>query len=166
MNGACWVCFLLPAFTHQGHECSDLLSPCGGMHVCTDKTLVYALIQKNFQGMEWEPMLTPREKSSLLEAQRTIKPTMLHHVGQRAQHTTSSAILASYISPNHSHTYCHMTHFLLPHSLIIHLTSFTSKLSISLYLWCISFQQSLWENDTLLTINCSLKQMIHNCYKL
>ena len=28
--------FLLPAFTHLGHECQDLLSPCDEMHVCTD----------------------------------------------------------------------------------------------------------------------------------
>ena len=28
--------FLLPAFTHLGHECQDLLSLCDGMHVCTD----------------------------------------------------------------------------------------------------------------------------------
>ena len=28
--------FLLLAFTHLGHECQDLLSPCDGMHVCTD----------------------------------------------------------------------------------------------------------------------------------
>ena len=28
--------FLLPAFTRLGHECQDLLSPCEGMHVCTD----------------------------------------------------------------------------------------------------------------------------------
>ena len=28
--------FLLPAFTHLGHECQDLLSPCDGMHVSTD----------------------------------------------------------------------------------------------------------------------------------
>ena len=28
--------FLLPAFTRLGHECQDLLSPCYGMHVCTD----------------------------------------------------------------------------------------------------------------------------------
>ena len=27
---------LLSAFTHQGHECQDLLSPCHGMNVCTD----------------------------------------------------------------------------------------------------------------------------------
>ena len=25
--------FLLPAFTHLGHKCQDLLSPCDGMHV-------------------------------------------------------------------------------------------------------------------------------------
>ena len=28
--------FSLPAFTRLGHECQDLLSPCHGMHVCTD----------------------------------------------------------------------------------------------------------------------------------
>ena len=28
--------FLLLAFTCLGHECQDLLSPCDGMHVCTD----------------------------------------------------------------------------------------------------------------------------------
>ena len=28
--------FLLPAFTRLGHERQDLLSPCDGMHVCTD----------------------------------------------------------------------------------------------------------------------------------
>ena len=28
--------FLWPAFTRLGHECQDLLSPCDGMHVCTD----------------------------------------------------------------------------------------------------------------------------------
>ena len=28
--------FLLPAFTHLGDECQDLLCLCAGMHVCTD----------------------------------------------------------------------------------------------------------------------------------
>ena len=28
--------FLLPAFTHLGHERQDLWSPCDGMHACTD----------------------------------------------------------------------------------------------------------------------------------
>ena len=28
--------FLLWAFTHLGHKCQDLLSPCNGMQVCTD----------------------------------------------------------------------------------------------------------------------------------
>ena len=55
--------FLLPAFTHQGHECQDLLSPCDGMHVCTEYTPVYNLIRKSFWRMESEPMLTPRENS-------------------------------------------------------------------------------------------------------
>ena len=43
--------FLLPAFSHLGHECQDLLSPCDGMLVCTDCTLVYTLIRKSFR--EW-----------------------------------------------------------------------------------------------------------------
>ena len=40
--------FLLPPFTHLGHECQDLLSLCDGMHVCTDWTSIYTLIQKCF----------------------------------------------------------------------------------------------------------------------
>ena len=28
--------FLLPAFIRLGHECHDLLSPCYGLHVCSD----------------------------------------------------------------------------------------------------------------------------------
>ena len=32
--------------------------------------------------------LTPREKSPLPEAQRSVEPATLHHIGQRAQHTT------------------------------------------------------------------------------
>ena len=79
--------FLLPAFTRLGHECQDLLSPCDGMHVCTDYTSVYTLIRKSWGffgrgggggwrgweggdgggggGVESEPMSTPREKSRL-----------------------------------------------------------------------------------------------------
>ena len=36
---------------------------------------------KEFWGLESEPMLAPREKPSLLEAQMKIKPTTLHHAG-------------------------------------------------------------------------------------
>ena len=43
---------------------------------------------KEFWGTESEAMLTPREKSPLPEAQRTIEPVTLHHVGQPAQYTT------------------------------------------------------------------------------
>ena len=36
LRGRCMLgVFLLPAFTHLGRECQDLLSPCDGMHVCT-----------------------------------------------------------------------------------------------------------------------------------
>ena len=68
LNGWCMLgVYLLPAFTRLGHECQDLLSLCDGMHACTDWTSVYTLIQKSFGGMEPELMLTPREKSPLLE---------------------------------------------------------------------------------------------------
>ena len=42
--------FLLAAFTRLGHECQDLLSLSDGMHVCTDKTSVYTLTRKSFEG--------------------------------------------------------------------------------------------------------------------
>ena len=47
--------------------------------------------------MESEPMLTPRQKSPLLEKnspQRRIEPTTLHQAGQPAQHTTKQTIPA------------------------------------------------------------------------
>ena len=73
--------FLLPAFTHLGYECQDLLSLCDGKHVCTDYT-VYTVIQKRFLGMESEPMLIPREKSPLLEneCQDLLSPCYKMHV--------------------------------------------------------------------------------------
>ena len=49
---------------------------------------LYSHQKKSFWGMESEPMLTPREKFPLLDVQRRIEPTTLHHAGQRAQHTT------------------------------------------------------------------------------
>ena len=52
----------------------------------------YTLIRKSFWGMESKPMLTPSEKSLLLDAHRRIKPMMLHNAGQRTQHTTGRAI--------------------------------------------------------------------------
>ena len=55
---------------------------------------LYSHPKEVFYGMESEPMLTPREKSSLQDAQRRIEPATLHHVGQRAQQTTDRAIPA------------------------------------------------------------------------
>ena len=49
---------------------------------------------KEFKGMKSEPVLTPREKSPLPEAQRRVELVTLHHAGQRAQHTTKWAIQA------------------------------------------------------------------------
>ena len=68
--------FLLLTIVCLGHECQHLWSPCDGMRVCTDQDSVYTLIRKCFGGgMESEPMLTPREKSPLPEAQRRIEAT-------------------------------------------------------------------------------------------
>ena len=57
--------FLLPAFTRLGHERQDLLSPYDGMHVCTTRPQFVLSSEGVFGGMEFEPMLTPREKSPL-----------------------------------------------------------------------------------------------------
>ena len=85
--------FLLLAFNRLGHECQDFLSPCDGMHVCTDLGL-YSHPKESFflggggGGVESETILTSREKITLPETQRRFKPAMLHHAGQRAQHAT------------------------------------------------------------------------------
>ena len=48
LRGWCMVgVFLLPAFTHQGHERHDLLSLCDGIYVCADQTSVYTLVRKS-----------------------------------------------------------------------------------------------------------------------
>ena len=52
-----------------------------------------------FYGMESEPILTPREKSPLPEAQKRVEPVMLHHAGQQAKHTANKAIQ----SPNNGY---------------------------------------------------------------
>ena len=93
MDDACWV-WLLPIFIRLGHEGQDLLSLCDGMHVYTDQTLAYTLIQKSFEGIKSEPKLTPKKKSPLLEAQRRTEPMILHHAVQRAQHAIDRAIPA------------------------------------------------------------------------
>ena len=57
--------FLLPAFARLGHECQDLLSLCNGMHVYTDQTLIYTLIQRGFR--EWRlPHLIPAFSMGIL----------------------------------------------------------------------------------------------------
>ena len=74
LRGWCMLrVFLLPVFISLGHECQDLMSLCDGMHVCTDKTSVYTLIQECFGGLESEPMLTPKEKSPLPETKFSLE---------------------------------------------------------------------------------------------
>ena len=84
LHGWCMLgVFLLPAFTHPGHEWQALLSPCDGMHGCTYKTSVYTLIRKSLGGMESETMLTPRENFHYWRLRGGSNPP-LHHTGQRA----------------------------------------------------------------------------------
>ena len=49
---------------------------------------------KSLWGMESEPMLSPRKKSPLPEAQRKFEPATLHLTGQQAQHTTDCPVPA------------------------------------------------------------------------
>ena len=69
LHGWCMLgVFLLPAFTHLGHECQDLLSCCDGKHVCTDKTSVYTFIRKSLGGGNGvRTHVNSKGKSSLLE---------------------------------------------------------------------------------------------------
>ena len=96
LHGWCMLgVFLLPAFTHLGHECQDLLSPCDGMHVCTDKTSVYTFIRKSLGGMESQPKLNPRGKSPLPEKFFSEEDRTHDAASSRtAQHTTNWAIPA------------------------------------------------------------------------
>ena len=80
--GCCMLAvFLLPAFTHLGHERQDLLSPCDGKHVCRDWTSVYTLIRKSFGGNGVRTHLNSKGKISLPEKKfstedsRTASPT-------------------------------------------------------------------------------------------
>ena len=73
--------FLLPAFTCLAHERQDLLSPC----MCAQTRPRFILSSERvFWGMEFEPMLTPREKSPLPE-NFPRGGSNLRRCGQRAQ---------------------------------------------------------------------------------
>ena len=100
MVHAGWVFFVvvvvvfLPAFTHLGHECQDLLSLCNGMHVHTDYWLDLSLHShpKEFGRNGVRTHVNFKGKKSLYQAkftQQRIEPTMLHQAGQWAQHTTN-----------------------------------------------------------------------------
>ena len=83
-------CFLfLPALTHPGHECQDLLRVLR-WNMCVHRLdLSLYSHPKVFVGMDSEPLLTARGKPPLLEAQRRVGPVTLHQAGQRAQHSTN-----------------------------------------------------------------------------
>ena len=68
LHGWCMLgVFLLPAFTHLGHECQDRLSPCDGMPDVHRLARGLYSHPKEFWGLESEPMLPPREKFPLPE---------------------------------------------------------------------------------------------------
>ena len=55
---------MFAAFTRLGCGFHDLLHPCDGMHVCTDQTSVYTLIQK-FRGNGVRTHVTSKGKNPL-----------------------------------------------------------------------------------------------------
>ena len=71
-------CVFVAGFTRLGHEYQDLLSARDGMSACTDYILVYTLIRE-FWGTESEPMLTPREKSSLPHSSEQGRVQIVRH---------------------------------------------------------------------------------------
>ena len=65
--------FLLPAFTRLGQECQDLLSPCNGIHVCTDETSVYSLIRKTFGGSGVRTHVNSKGKDPLFRKKNLLR---------------------------------------------------------------------------------------------
>ena len=70
---------------------------------------------KEFHGMESEPMLTPREKSPLPQAQRKIEPATLQHAGQPAKHNVTVFFTPSrlFLNSLHGSIKGNMMHFCL-----------------------------------------------------
>ena len=59
--------FLLPAFTRLRHERQDLWSPCDEIMYAQTRPRFILSSERVLGGMEFEPMLTSREKSALPE---------------------------------------------------------------------------------------------------
>ena len=59
MDGACWLCFLLPTFTRLGHECQGFFESMR-WNACVLTLDLSSEI--SFGGMESEPTFTPRAK--------------------------------------------------------------------------------------------------------
>ena len=91
MDGACWVCFCFCCRHSPILDMNVRIFWVYVMECMCAQTSPHSYL-KEFKGMESEPMLTPREKSPLLEVQSRMEPVMLHHAGQQAQHNTSWAI--------------------------------------------------------------------------
>ena len=82
--------FLLPGFTHLGHERQDLLSPCNEMRVCVCTQTRPRFIlssERVFLGNGVRNHVNSKGKipSTGKFPQRRIEPAMLHYAGQRAQ---------------------------------------------------------------------------------
>ena len=90
----CWVCFCCQHSPVQDMNVRYLESL--QWNACVHRLDLGLYSHPKEWGMESEPMLTPRGKPPLLEAQRRVEPAMLHHARQLAQHsiTTNWATLA------------------------------------------------------------------------
>ena len=87
LHGWCMLrVFLLPAFTHLGHECQDLLSLWwnASMHIL-DLGLYFHL--QKFWGNGVRTHVNSKGKNLYWMLRGGLNPA-LHHAGQQAQHTT------------------------------------------------------------------------------
>ena len=92
VDGACWVCFLLPAFNRLGHVRIFWVRAMKCMCAQTRPRFILSS-ERAFGGIEFEPMLTPREESPL-PVNFPRGGSNLRRCGQRAQ-----TLLTSYSSP-------------------------------------------------------------------
>ena len=90
--------FLLPAFTHLGHECRVLFEFVWWNAYVHRLDLSLYSHQKEFYGMESKPTLTPREKSPLLEAQSRVELMTQHKAGQPTHYPLSYSGPHGYIN--------------------------------------------------------------------
>ena len=89
VDGPRWVCFLLPAFTHLGHECQDLLSSCDENSCAHRLDLGLYSHPKEFW---WNGIRTHINSKGKIPSTGRLEPATLHLAGQRIHLTTDWAI--------------------------------------------------------------------------